>query len=788
MVQKHRTKTEQPEHISLAVDAETWDHWLIQREDGHPLQLSRWGMLKEQFGWKAHRVALIEKAGASPHAGAQLLLRNAYGLKLAYIPRGPLVNWQNEEQCAALFELLEAECRRLGVSVLKIEPALIDSSANRALLMRHGFRPSLHSVQPPSTILVDLADDETMLATMKSKWRYNVRLAERKGVAVRAMERRDLPAFYRLMQETSARDGFAVHSAAYFEAAFDLLTPDHAVFLMAEYAGEPLAAIVVAVAGRNGVYLWGASSERERSRMPNHALQWAGMRWAREQGAATYDLWGIPDPLGQLAMAIARESERGAPADALPIQLDALPNGGLWGVYRFKQGFGGRVVRTVGAWDRAIHPLGARFYFAALAIKQHSSPLDNLLRRKSETQHSLPRSSPHIGVSPPLAQISRSTVRYQLELIEDAARWRTVLAQTPSPHVLQSWEWGEVKGQTGWRAERIAVRTSSSTAALQFLWREPVPHLPLRVAYIPKGPALEWSDLECVDATLAAIEEYARSKKCIFVKIDPNVREDTTVGRLTLHALQRRGWRFSAEQVQFKNTAFTDLRPGEEALLAAMKSKWRYNVRLAQKRGVRVRCGEETDLAAFYALYAETARRDGFLIRPAAYYLTTWRTFLAAQREPGNPAGGALLLAEHPDDPEPVAGLFLLRYGATAWYFYGASSDRHRRDMPNYLLQWEAMRWAIAQRCTTYDWWGAPTSLENPEDPLHSVWQFKQGFGAEFQPHIGAWDYVISPVGYRFLTQALPFTRSAIRWARQFVEPDRSDCPQPESPAERSEH
>jgi len=393
-------------------------------------------------------------------------------------------------------------------------------------------------------------------------------------------------------------------------------------------------------------------------------------------------------------------------------------------------------VRTVGAWDKAIHPLGARFYFAALAIKQHSSPLDNLLQRKSETPYSLLQPSARIAASPSSTQTSSSPARHQLELIEDAARWRTVLAQTPSPHVLQSWEWGEVKAQTGWRAERIAVRTSGSPAAFQFLWREPVPHLPLRVAYIPKGPALEWSDLECVDATLAAIEEYARSKKCIFVKIDPNVREDTTVGRLTLHALQRRGWRFSAEQVQFK----------------------------------------------------KTARRDGFLIRPAAYYLTTWRTFLAAQREPGNPAGGALLLAEHPDDPEPVAGLFLLRYGATAWYFYGASSDRHRRDMPNYLLQWEAMRWAIAQGCTLYDWWGAPTSLENPEDPLHGVWQFKQGFGAEFQPHIGAWDYVISPVGYRFLTQALPFTRSAIRWARQFVEPDRSDRPQPGSPAERSEH
>lgn len=764
---------EQLERNAFGVDAATWDRWLMQREDGHPLQLSRWGLLKEQFGWKAHRVALIDEAGALPRAGAQLLLRTAYGFKLAYVPRGPLVDWQNEEQCIALFELLETTCRRLGASVLKIEPPLIDSSANRALLSRHGFRSSLQSVQPPSTILIDLADDEAMLGAMKSKWRYNVRLAERKGVVVRTMERRDLPAFDRLMQETAARDGFAAHSAAYWETAFDLLTPDHAVFLMAEYVGEPLAAIVVAVTGRHGVYLWGASSERERSRMPNHAIQWAGMRWARERGATTYDLWGIPDPLGQLAMAMARGSERGVAADALPIQLDALPDGGLWGVYRFKQGFGGRVVRTVGAWDRAIHPLRARSYFTVLALKDRSSHLDGFLRRGHNLLPSSLQSPAPLATSPVAVRIGRAAARYQLEVIEDAARWRSVLAQIDSPHVLQSWEWGEVKARSGWHAERIAVRTPGGMAAFQLLWREPIPHLPLRIAYIPKGPALDWSDLGCVDATLNAIEEYTRSKQCVFVKIDPNVREDTTVGRLALHALQRRGWRFSTEQVQFKNTAFTDLRPGEEGLLAAMKSKWRYNVRLAQKRGVRVREGGEADLTTFYALYAETARRDSFLIRPAAYYLTAWQTFLAAQREPGNPAGGALLLAEHPDDPEPVAGLFLLRYGTTAWYFYGASSDRHRRDMPNYLLQWEAMRWAIAQGCTLYDWWGAPTSPEDPDDPLHGVWQFKQGFGAEFQLHIGAWDYVISPVRYQLMTQAIPFVRHAMRRAREFVESDR---------------
>ena len=335
--------------------------------------------------------------------------------------------------------------------------------------------------------------------------------------------------------------------------------------------------------------------------------------------------------------------------------------------------------------------------------------------------------------------------------------------QTPAPHVLQSWEWGEVKAQTGWRAARLAIPTTEGGAAFQFLTRQPIPGLPMRIGYVPKGPALDWDNLDLVDDVLAAIEAHARRTGCVFVKIDPDVREDTTTGRLALHALQRRGWQFSAEQIQFKNTATTGLTSDEDASLATMKSKWRYNIRLAEKRGVSVRLGKDRDLPAFYALYAETGARDGFLIRPLDYYLTTWQTFLRAEAEAANPAGGALLLAEHSDDPLPVAGIFLMRYGATAWYFYGASSERHRRDMPNHLLQWEALRWARAQGCTTYDWWGAPTVLDDPDDGLQGVWQFKQGFGAAFQPHIGAWDFAVSPAGYRLLAEGIPLVRTALR-------------------------
>jgi lipid II:glycine glycyltransferase (peptidoglycan interpeptide bridge formation enzyme) len=342
--------------------------------------------------------------------------------------------------------------------------------------------------------------------------------------------------------------------------------------------------------------------------------------------------------------------------------------------------------------------------------------------------------------------------------------------------VLQSWEWGQIKQQTGWHATRRVLRSErGGQAALQFLDRQLHPRLSLRVGYVPKGPVLNWQDHDLMRAALDEVQRLARARRCIFVKIDPDVVEDSDAGIRLRNELRGRGWRFSAEQIQFKNSAVTDLRSGEEALLEAMKSKWRYNIRLAARRGIAVRCGTEADLAGFYALYQTTGERDGFLIRPFDYYRTTWETYLRAQADPTNPAGGALLLAEHADEPTPVAGIFLLRYGERAWYFYGASSEQRRRDMPNYLLQWEGMRWAIGQGCTVYDWWGAPSNLNDPGDRLQGVWQFKQGFGACFEPHVGAWDYPVYPWLYRAYREVMPRVLDFLRQRRGQAAPSTAE-------------
>lgn len=741
----------------------------------HILQSSRWGDFKSRFGWESDRAAVWDDDG-SIRAGSLLLFRRIVDLKavaltLAYAPKGPLVNWRDAQEVQHLLAEVARVSRIHGAAILKIEPDLPDTPDNRALLRQHGFQPSAQTIQPQSTILLDITGDEAaLLGAMKSKWRYNIRLAERKDVQVREGSRRDMVEFNRLMQITGQRDGFYVHSADYFNTAYELFVPQNATFLFAEYKGQPLASIALFVTGKTAWYLWGASSNQERNRMPNHALQWAAIQWAKARGATCYDLWGIPDEVGKVAVGLAPESVTGIPAADLPFDLQNSPNTELWGVYRLKQGFGGNVVRYVGAWDMPLDEVGSRLYTFGLYAREKLSQAHHHLRSLPAIAE--PRGPGDGADASTESQVELALAAGRVKPVMDAVEWRNMLAMLPDPHVLQSWEWGQVKAQTGWSAERYFLEAPNGqpAAAFQLLWRQPIPRVPIRMAYLPKGPLLDWSDAQLVETFLDEIERITRRRKFLFTKIDPNIDENSVAGRRLLASLRRRGWRYSQEQIQFKNTGYTvlnGLEPRqEEGLLDAMKSKWRYNVRLAAKRGVVVREASAERLPTFYKLYAETGQRDGFLIRPYGYYEAVWQRFLQAQGEATNPAGGALLFAEHPDEEQPLAGLFLLRYGETAWYFYGASSERRRRDMPNYLLQWEAMRWALANGCTRYDWWGAPTAVDDAEDPMQGVWQFKQGFGAELQTHIGAWDWAPSPLLYAAYTQAAPQVLQLLRTVR----------------------
>ncbi len=354
--------------------------------------------------------------------------------------------------------------------------------------------------------------------------------------------------------------------------------------------------------------------------------------------------------------------------------------------------------------------------------------------------------------------------------VQKAEDWNPLISKLPNAHVLQSWQWSQVKVPLGWRAFPYVWRSPAGEiqAAAMILQRSvSLPVIPLRLSmlYIPRGPLLDWTDRRLVQVVLDDIQAFARQRGAIFLKIDPEVVVATgvpgsdgdvpsTSGQALIAELNQRGWRFSDDQVQFRNTVLIDLAAPEQELLGRMRQKTRYNVRLAERKGVTIRAGRIDDLSMLYKMYAETSVRDGFVIREQAYYQNIWETFIQDNL-------AEVLIADC--QGEAVAGVIVFRFNQRAWYLYGMSRDLHRDKMPNYLLQWEAMRRAKAARCTVYDLWGAPDEFDEA-DSMWGVFKFKEGLGGYVVRTPGAWDYPVQPWLYRLYTKTFPRLLDWMRW------------------------
>lgn len=347
--------------------------------------------------------------------------------------------------------------------------------------------------------------------------------------------------------------------------------------------------------------------------------------------------------------------------------------------------------------------------------------------------------------------------------------WNKIIAGLPGAHLLQTREWGEVKAQTGWEALPQVWRDERGQAqAAALVLRRRVRlggfAAKLSILYAPRGPLLDWSNEALRKRVLDDLQALARKSGAIFLKIDPEVALGTGIpGSAEEHAnplgaalqaeLARRGWGYARDQIQFRNTVVLDLSGDEESWLARMKQKARYNLRLAQRKGVSVRQGTPQDFAWIYRMYAETSLRDGFVIRPEAYYRQVWQTFY----ERGMCMS---LLAEV--EGEVVAGVMVFVFGGRAWYIYGMSRDLHREKMPNYLLQWEAMRWARQAGALVYDLWGAPEQFDE-SDAMWGVFRFKEGLGGTVLRTLGAWDYPSRPLVFLLYNNILPRVLDVLR-------------------------
>ena len=319
----------------------------VAAEKSFALQQSwEWGEYKNQLGWKAARVAV--KDGGRILAGAQVLIKPLplHLASFAYVPRGPMGDWLEEPAVSLLMEAVHRVARRHRAVFLKIEPPLSDLPAECKRVERMGFRRSPRTNQPRATIMVDLnRTDEEILAGMHKNTRRKIKDAARKGMTTRVGTEEDFPEFYRLMQATGNRSGFPVRDRSHYLTEWKAFVADHhALLLLGYFQDRLLIADLVYGFGKHAAFFHQASSGELSQMNPNTFMVWQLIQWAKQQGYETFDLWGIPDEIGDLVA----EGE-----DAPEFER----TDGLWGVYKFKRGFSKRIVRYIGALDFVYQPL-----------------------------------------------------------------------------------------------------------------------------------------------------------------------------------------------------------------------------------------------------------------------------------------------------------------------------------------------------------------------------------------------------------------------------------------------
>jgi lipid II:glycine glycyltransferase (peptidoglycan interpeptide bridge formation enzyme) len=335
-------------------------------------------------------------------------------------------------------------------------------------------------------------------------------------------------------------------------------------------------------------------------------------------------------------------------------------------------------------------------------------------------------------------------------------RFSDYVAWSPKGHILQTVAWGELKRRTGWVPLRFLledVRTGEPRGALSALLRRlPLPGRSLYLAYAPRGPVIDYGDEAAMAALFRSASDALRRRGAIALKIDPDIpsaRQDV-VDRLGRCGFRRMGRGLGFEGVQPRFVFRLPLDGPPDVIRASFHPKTRYNIRLAERRGVEVReAASPDDMAVFYRILLETARRDRFLVRAESYYRDMWELLI----EPGL---ARLFLADH--EGETLAGTIAFILGDKAWYVYGASSNTRRDVMPNYLLQWTMIQWALKNGCTLYDFRGVSGNLD-PADPLYGLYRFKKGFAAELTEFIGEFDLVLRPALYRLYSVGEPAYR-----------------------------
>ena len=344
-------------------ELDAWNNFVASTEESPIIQSAEWGELKRISGWKPIRIAIFEENKIV--GGISILKRKIpfVGKSIFYAPRGPVLDFHNEEIFSLLISKIKEIAKLHNAIVLKVDPEILetDSKANK-ILKENNFIFVKKQIQPRATFFVDLAKNlDDLLASFESKTRYNIRLSARKGVKIEEVTSLEgVKIFYDIYLKTAKRDTFIIHNFEYYKKVVEIMADKKMVHIFIAYFQEkPIAGVYIFTFGQKVWYVYGCSSNEYRNVMPNHALHWEVIKWAKQNGYKTYDLWGIP--------------------------ANPYPKHPLYGVYRFKKGFNGELKKFVGMYDLVLQPFwynlmnkGIKTYVAIRSLIKKGKISDSL--------------------------------------------------------------------------------------------------------------------------------------------------------------------------------------------------------------------------------------------------------------------------------------------------------------------------------------------------------------------------------------------------------------------------
>ena len=298
-------------------------------------------------------------------------------------------------------------------------------------------------------------------------------------------------------------------------------------------------------------------------------------------------------------------------------------------------------------------------------------------------------------------------------------------------HPLQSFEWGEFREQTGIQVIRRAIYKDKKLITPIQITIHPLPKLNWNIGYFPKGPLPNRDQLKLLG-------KIGKKNRCIFIKLEPN-HIDSSEGKTQIF-LKKNNCR-PGRPLFTRYTWQLNLDQSEEELLKNMHHKTRYNIRLAQRKGVKVAVDDSQQSFEWFIrlLFDETVSRQGFYAHTPDYFRKLWKVL--------QPAGMAHLLRAY-YGKETLAVFMVFVFNNWLYYPYGGSTRKHKNLMAANLLMWEIIKFGKKQGCHWFDMWGALGPDANSKDPWYGFHRYKRGYGGKLVEFLGSYDLVIKPKLY----------------------------------------